>query len=289
MPERTNQFQRLVAAVHEELGAGWSVKESKMLTDSRTGEQREVDIVAEASVGGYRLNISIEVRDRSRAADVTWVEGLSQKHADLPTSKLVLWSATGFSQQALTKAHSLGIEVVTPLSLDAAPWAVIARELIGGTVKFVQPVFSPSIDVRLSDGTIERWPAEASTVLELSGSEPGVGLPIRFILNELVTSVDVRKAMLDHAPEGSGSFHALYEPPAPCSVRGAGGQAAEVSRVVIGIETRCEVSPLSVRSVVRDGVATTLAEAEVFAGKFRTVIRENESGSTVSAARIDPK
>lgn len=177
MPARSNQFQRLVAAVHEQLVTGWTVSESKMLTDSRTGKQREVDIVAEATVGGYRLTISIEVRDRGRAADVTWVESLAQKHADLPTSKLVLWSSTGFSEAALLKARALEIDVVTPLLLDAAPWAVIARNLVGGTVKLVQPNFDPIVDVRLPDGSMERWPADGATVLELSDREFGLGTP----------------------------------------------------------------------------------------------------------------
>ncbi len=73
MPVRSNIFQRLVAAIHSELGPGWRVTESRLLEDSRTGEQREVDVVTEASIGGYPMIISVELRDRGRRADVTWV------------------------------------------------------------------------------------------------------------------------------------------------------------------------------------------------------------------------
>jgi hypothetical protein len=287
MPARSNQFQRLVAAIHEQLCAGWAISESKMFTDARTGAQREVDIVEQAIVGGYPLVISIEVRDRGRAADVTWVEGLAQKHADLPTSKLVPWSSTGFSEAALSKAQALGIEVVTPLSIDAAPWAVISRQLVGARIKLVQPHFDPSIDVRRSDGSMERWSADSLTILELRGGEPGVGLPIGFILNELATRADIRDVMLDHAPQGSGSFHAVYEPPTQCFVRRADGSVGEVSRVIIGIETRCDVAPLSVRSIVHEGEATTLAEANIASGKFRIVVREPPTGSAVVQSRLD--
>ncbi len=60
------------------------------LTDLRTGEPREVDVVAESTFGFYQLFIGIEVRDRSRPADGTWVESRAKKHEDLKTNKLVL-------------------------------------------------------------------------------------------------------------------------------------------------------------------------------------------------------
>jgi hypothetical protein len=44
MPQRTNTFQQVVRLVHEHLAAdGASVKESHMLVDEITGEDREVD------------------------------------------------------------------------------------------------------------------------------------------------------------------------------------------------------------------------------------------------------
>src|SRR5438067_1390435 len=84
MPARSNLFQRLVLEVHRELGPGWAVTESRQLKDAVTGEPREVDIVAEAAVGGYPLLLCIEVRDRGRPADVTWLEALAKKHDHLP-------------------------------------------------------------------------------------------------------------------------------------------------------------------------------------------------------------
>ncbi len=86
MPARSNLFQRLVLEIH--LGDGWDVRESRSLTDALTGEPREVDIVAEGVVHGYRIIMSVEVCDRGRVADVTWVEGLAKKHESLPTDKL---------------------------------------------------------------------------------------------------------------------------------------------------------------------------------------------------------
>ena len=48
LPQRTNEFQQLVHFIEERLaGSGATVTESKLLADSVTGEQREVDIVIE--------------------------------------------------------------------------------------------------------------------------------------------------------------------------------------------------------------------------------------------------
>jgi hypothetical protein len=149
----------------------------------RTGENREVDLVAEAAVGGYQIVISIEVTDRKRPADVTWVEGMAQKHEDLPTSKLVLWSTSGFSASALAKARALGLETVSPGDAVHAPWASLAREFIGGSVKFVRPQFDPVMDVQLDNGQLVRWPADPAMVLRQCGGKTQAA--VGTILNQI--------------------------------------------------------------------------------------------------------
>ncbi len=79
MPARSNLYQRLVFEIHRGLGDGWDVRESRPLTDSITGESREVDIVAEGKVHSYGIVMSVEVCDRHRVADVTWVERLNSQ------------------------------------------------------------------------------------------------------------------------------------------------------------------------------------------------------------------
>jgi hypothetical protein len=274
MPVRSNIFQRLVAEIHRDLGPGWRVKESRLLNDSVTGEQREVDVVAEAVVGGYPLLISIEVRDRSRPADVTWVEGLAKKHEHLPTSKLVLWSPSGFSGGALAKAKALNIETVTPGAGPGAPFASIARDLIGSSVKFVRPRFEASADVTLGDGSAERWAAPPGMVLreENGKRQARVGA----ILQQITANPTVHTTLLDHAPEGAGNFYATYMPPVPCVVTGPGGVVGRLIRVGVGITTECEVAPVVARSALHNGTVTTLAEASLSDGTLQVVVRELE-------------
>jgi len=130
MPKRSNTYQRLIATVHANIGTGWDVKESVFLTDSVTGEAREVDVVAKSNIGNYIVIISIECRDHGRPADVTWVEAMAKKHEHLPTSKLVLWSRSGFSKSAIVKATALKIDAVLEGNAAQVDWAKLAQSLV---------------------------------------------------------------------------------------------------------------------------------------------------------------
>jgi hypothetical protein len=152
MPKRSNTFQRLALLVHEHLGEGWKIDESHMFTDLVTGEQREVDIVAQTMVGTYPIFLSIECRDHLRPADVLWIEGVAKKHEHLSTSKLVLWSRSGFTKSAALKARALKIGAISQAEAAQTDWAALARELIGGHVKYVTPNYTAFIDVNPPQG-----------------------------------------------------------------------------------------------------------------------------------------
>lgn len=273
MPKRSNIFQRLVLEIHRELGAGWSVQESVELHDKVTGEDREVDIVAQATVGGYPMLMCIEVRDRGRRADVAWVEGIAKKHEHLPTNKLILWSVSGFTASALSKAAHLGIEAVTPGGLPDASWAVLARQLIGGSVKWLRPAFAPAVvDVQLADGSLTRWDAPPTMILSHAD---GKQIAVAAIVERAASDPRLRSVLLDHAPEGSGTYHVQYSTPNPCIVVGPSGIAGDLKRLLVEIRTECEVAPLTARSALHGGTVTTLAEAPVADGRLKFVARES--------------
>ncbi|SEH03447.1 Restriction endonuclease [Nonomuraea solani] len=114
MPARSNDFQAVVYFVKAHLDPDVVVTESAGLPDRTTGETREVDVLLAAQVAGHRIRIGVECRDRGRKADVSWVEEMHGKHADVPTDRLVLVSASGFTKAAASKARHYNIEVVTP-------------------------------------------------------------------------------------------------------------------------------------------------------------------------------
>jgi hypothetical protein len=283
VPIRSNIYQRLVAQIHREAGGGFTIRESRLLRDRRTGADREVDVVMEASVGGYTVLVSVEVSERSRRADVTWVESMAQKHSDLPTGKLVLWSPSGFSAPALAKANALGIEAITPGRADEAPWAKLASDLAGGSVKFVRPRFTPFVDVILPEGRVERWNATPETILRQANGD--LEAPIGLLIERINTHPEVRSVMLDHAPIGAGVFHAVYELPFDCVVDGPDGTQRAVKQLVFQIDTEAEEASVDTRTAVRGDIATTVVEAMLSDGRLDLVVRETISGKKQSAAR----
>lgn len=277
MPIRSNIYQRLVAAVHEQLGPGWTVTESRLLKDCRTGQPREVDVVIDGTAGGYPMLIAVEARARRRVADVAWVESMAKKHDDLPTDKLVLWSPTPFSKSAAAKAAALGIITITSTTLADAPWASLARDLTGGSLKWVQPAYELFVDVYLPTGEAVRWPASPDTILRQTsdGAEATIGVILRYAAQ----SAELRTAMLDHAPEGEGDFHGIFEPPRECEVIMPDGRVARLKRVIIGIKTSTATLPVEMHTIMHQGVATSLSEMKVRDGTLRILVHERASGN----------
>src|SRR4051794_8414322 len=112
MPARSNEFQRLIFLVKEQLAGTTSVvTESRFLPHRDTGE-REVDIVIETKVAGHTFMASVECTKTGRKASVGWVEEMLAKHQGLPTNLLVL-ASTGFTSGAIKVAAANRIELLS--------------------------------------------------------------------------------------------------------------------------------------------------------------------------------
>jgi hypothetical protein len=112
MPQRSTEFQRLIKLIEQQRAGNATIRESAMLLDRLTGRKREVDITIVSKIGDLDVIISIEVNEKSRIADVQWIEQQYQKHQTLPTNKLVLVSKAGFTEGASEKARLLGIDAI---------------------------------------------------------------------------------------------------------------------------------------------------------------------------------
>jgi hypothetical protein len=134
--ELSNEFQQLITQL---LGEGAVVEQSKMLTDRISGEPREVDVVAEVTVTGHTMVVSIEVRDHLRPQGVEWIEQQYAKHSRLPTNLLILVSKSGFTRSALAKAASLGIKAITPSQVNSDLASEVAASLGTGPEGHVTP------------------------------------------------------------------------------------------------------------------------------------------------------
>ena len=118
MPRRTNVFQEVVAIIQQHMAGGATVEESAMLTSSPAGVEREVDVVIRSRIAGHDVVVSVEATARRRPVDVLWVEGMVAKHADLPTSKLVLVSESGFTKEARRRAQEKMAVALAPEDID---------------------------------------------------------------------------------------------------------------------------------------------------------------------------
>lgn len=282
MPQRTNQFQRLAAHIHTRLSKGWKVEESKFLADRITGEPREVDVTATATIGSHQIVLSVECRDHRRPADTPWVESMAQKHANLDTSKLVLWSRSGFTAPAAAKAKFLNIDTVSARDVGDTDWAKFARASVGSKIRLVTPAFQPKVLVATANDVVAPmknpelavWFDEAG---EIAGSMPGV-------LNQLLTDEVVQTVMLDHAPLGSGDFWAHVAPPEGRMwyVQSDGGERYEVRRISVGIKTMAEEVNLQSASAPYDGKIITLASGLQADGRPVNVYVEESPPSLVS-------
>ena len=107
----SRQFEKLVALIESHLVPhGARVESPDHIPDRITGELREVDASVQYQVGSVPILITIECRDRTRVADVTWIEQIATKGENIGASATVAVSSKGFSKAALEKARFLGIE-----------------------------------------------------------------------------------------------------------------------------------------------------------------------------------
>jgi hypothetical protein len=121
MPARSNKRQAVVYFVKKHRApADATVTESEFLYDAQQEADREVDVVVRSNVGDDQVVISVEVTDRQRPADVTWVDSQLMKHSHMPTGQLLLVSWSGFTDGALRKITAQGgrVEAITPQPSD---------------------------------------------------------------------------------------------------------------------------------------------------------------------------
>ncbi len=287
MPKRSNTFQRLALLVHERLGEGWKVEESHMFTDLVTGEQREVDIVAQTMVGTYPIFLSIECRDHSRPADVLWIEGVAKKHEHLPTSKLVLWSRSGFTKAAALKARALKIEAISQAEAVQADWARLARELIGGQVQHVTPSYTAFIDVNSQEGEPRRL-EQVENAAWYNGDGTQIGT-VQALIQFIANNPQTRTVVLDHTSPGSGNFYAELEPPEPWFTDLPEGGQAQIRRIGVSIETFTEKVELDTASAVSEGKVLTLASAKLTAGTLEVLVQESPDGTSSFRSTLLPR
>jgi len=112
MPKRTNPFQKLSTSIMAILYApDYSVKESVLETNPKTGLPREIDILITETKNPSN-KIMVECRDWKRKQDVIWIDQLDGKARSLGIKRVIAVSSSGFHSTTLKEAESRGIEIM---------------------------------------------------------------------------------------------------------------------------------------------------------------------------------
>ncbi len=131
MAKQGREFEKLVSRIEHWLSPKGAVVQSPdYIEDKITGQKREVDASIRYKVGSSPILITIESRDRSRKQDVRWIEEIAAKRDSIGADKTIAVSSSGFSEPAIKKAQSLGIEVRVIEDItesEAGEWAEKTR------------------------------------------------------------------------------------------------------------------------------------------------------------------
>jgi hypothetical protein len=127
MPQRTNDFQELVARVHRALAPeGAIVTESAMVETSVEGETREIDVLIETNVAPYRIRIAVEAKDEGRPMDSTKFESIIGKYlveGGVKVNKIAVVTHHGFYEPVVRRARTLGIDLLTLTEAQQVDWS----------------------------------------------------------------------------------------------------------------------------------------------------------------------
>jgi len=288
MPQRSNSFQKLVKILNERLDGSWIVSESKMFTDSITGEKREVDIVIESKFGSHNIIISIECRDHKRKCDTPWVESMKSKHDSLPTSKLVLWSASGFYKPALLKAEKLNIDTVTPDNIDEVEWSKLSKSLRNGTIELLDSKLSFFIDVENENKEKIRYDNNECNYV-LQEIESGNTFDIQSVKQYIANDPQIGGSLLKHSSLGENDFWINYIHPNKCFLINENNVKLSVFRIGFGVKAKVERSALNITSILHQGKVSSLAVGEFPDKKMEMFIEETKGSEPIVLTGIVKK
>ena len=213
MPKRTNDFQKLVYLVRDNLADGTKVTESKLLRDRSTRSLREVDVCIEGTVAALPVVISIECRDHKRVADVGWVDAMKAKHERLPTHALLLASRSGFTPEALRVAVGYGIQTFTLENVEETDFPSLLAEKSELWAKSVTLTATKVVAKVPAFGSL---PAESVALLPNNTLYLGDGTQLcqaSDLIDVALKSSPAKEKFLADGREEHKWFELLWEPP----------------------------------------------------------------------------
>lgn len=286
MPRRGNPFQSLVRALHQQAPSGAQVRESVELQDRVTGQLREVDVVIELDVRGHPVVVSIECVDRKRPAGVPWVDQMIEKHTDLSTNKLVLVSASGFTDPAIRKADAKGVETEALQGLVDRPWT----KIVGKKDQLLLESVRAHVGIAVLRSSEDEWPgARLSLGDRLVRGD--LSVPVARFVDAVLSKQELMEVALRIAGEAEGNGSTMVFDPSPGMV------AATFEGETIDVHNLIAVVLPSVTHETVDLESGMLGDAPVAYGGLRgpggreldiAVIESEEEGPQVFFTERSP-
>jgi hypothetical protein len=238
MPKRSNDFQKLIKLIEQQLAPSATVEESAMLPDTHDGTLREVDILIRSHIGERELRVGIECRDHKRKADLPWIEQIHSKYEHLDVDRVVAVSRKGFSDAARAKAKLWGIELMTLAAAERQDWSNRLHRV--GSMKLI--VERLSFEPPYSFELVSPDKNEASFALdsEMTVFTPGRGTePLRQFLHETFGQEQIRSSMLEKGKErGKEVFRANVQFPPGSRITNAEGRTLTIRAMKLGVRVR---------------------------------------------------
>jgi hypothetical protein len=140
-------FELLITQIETTLHPrGATVKSPDHLWDHTINGNREVDASVRYVRDGKPYLVTLECRDRSRAAEPAWIEQLSAKRKDLQADLTIGVSAKGFSKSARLKAlfHGILLRETKEVTVEEILDAGLSMSRLAVRIKAIQFGFGAS-------------------------------------------------------------------------------------------------------------------------------------------------
>ena len=235
MPKRSNDFQKIILHLQSLSSPGYEVTESKFLKDSITGQMREVDIVIESNIAGYKSIVSIEVIGwQKKKGDIEWVERMACKHNTLPTSTLVLVSKSGFTKNALKKAEFLYIITLTIGDVLEKDWSEFINSL--GRYEEISNNYTFRIDTKKYQSDTGPPEIDGSKIYEQKDVKKSVDLKV--FIDWILQNKHLKDSIFSTiGKDSSRDYTVVYQPTSPIYVLETNGKFREIARINIDLKS----------------------------------------------------
>ena len=263
--------------MHEQLADAATVSESKFLVDKRTGEAHEVDIVIDTTVASYSIAICVECVDRTRKANVEWVDQMRGKHEDLPSDRLILVSSSGFTPRALAKADALGFVALSLEEAKAGDWTLIVGKLATVYVDVVESQLQVSVVTRGDDGSEQLVSVDRD--LKLRGVSGGESASVGAVVDTIVAMPEVGRVLMDYMHQKDLAhkvFTADYSFPELVTATDSAGAPRELKALRIVLDSKRAQTPIDLKHGALQGAGFAFGEGEGEAGSLRVAVAERE-------------